>query len=260
MSFNQNSDPLNGSGSKFFDQKPYEPKPIPEIKKEPAPAPARPVSYEDPDKDRSIAGVIVPLIAVFVTIIILLGLFFFTHDLPKGTKLFADRNATATNKRDRDRDRDDDDDDDDDDNRHSGGAAANGGIIMPGESDLDAALDQQGAGTGEITISLIWYNSDDVDLHVSTPSGELYYGNRYVGGGTLDVDANAEVMMDSPVENIYFAEPQSGEYHVWIEDFTDRNDGYTGYLVRVTVGGVSRLYEGHIDGTGTDIDIITFGY
>ena len=129
------------------------------------------------------------------------------------------------------------------------------------EADMDDVLNSLGAGTGEITISVIWDSEDDIDLHVSTPSGEeVYYGNREAGGGTLDVDANYDVMMDEPVENIYFSSPDAGTYTVWIKDFTDRSDGTTNYIVRVTVGDQSQTFTGTIDGSGTTIDIITFEY
>ena len=126
---------------------------------------------------------------------------------------------------------------------------------------VDDLLNNLGAGSGEITVTLMWRNSDDVDLHVETPDGgEVYFGCRDYAGGTLDIDANFDVMMTEPVENIYFASPNTGTYSVYIEDFTDRNDEQTSYMVRVTVGDRTRVYEGHIDGSGTINDIITFTY
>ena len=259
MSINNNEDPIKQSGSIFFEQKKYEPRPIPTPKHEEAfPSAAQPDEYDkDPEFGKRLAGVLVPIIAVLLLLLVGGGVFFMT-----GGKI---NNKNAKSDKSSSRDRDDDEDDEDDENNRRDSAHGNGpaqsGILMPGESDLDQALDAAGAGVGEITLSLIWYNSDDVDLHVLTPSGtELYYGNRTVGSGTLDIDANADMMMDEPVENIYFTDPAEGTYTVWIEDYSDRNDGYTGYLVRVTVNGDSRLFEGHIDGSGTDIDIIEFEY
>ena len=141
-----------------------------------------------------------------------------------------------------------------------GGSSGEG--TEPDESNLDSVLDSLGAGTGEITISMLWDSDDDLDLHVSTPDGsEISYSNREAGGGYLDVDANVGGRtMDNPVENIYFDSPSAGTYSVWIEDYSDRTDGTTSYLVRVTVGGQSQTFSGTIDGSGNEVSIISFNY
>ena len=130
------------------------------------------------------------------------------------------------------------------------------------DGDLDDWRARAGAGDGDITVTLIWGNFDDVDLHMSTPDeSHIYYSNKTAGGGMLDVDANAgggSTM--TPVENIYFAAPQNGHYKVWINMYSDRTEGPTEYLVRVTVGGDSQTFRGTIDTSGTDIDIIEFDY
>ena len=130
------------------------------------------------------------------------------------------------------------------------------------ENTLDNVLDTLEAGTGEITVSMLWSSSDDLDLHMRTPDdSEIYYSNRSAQGGTLDIDANAGGnIMDNPVENIYFESPESGQYSVWIEDYSDRSDGPTDYIVRITVGGQSQTFSGTIDGTDTVIEIADFNY
>ena len=66
--------------------------------------------------------------------------------------------------------------------------------------------------------------------------------------------------MDNPVENIYFDEPASGTYSVSIVDYSDRSDGPTSYLVRVTVGNESQTFSGTIDGSSNEVSIISFNY
>ena len=45
------------------------------------------------------------------------------------------------------------------------------------------------ARVGDVTVSLAWSTTDDLDLHVFTPSGaEISYSNREAGGGVLDVE------------------------------------------------------------------------
>jgi len=60
--------------------------------------------------------------------------------------------------------------------------------------------------SNELVVSLMWNTKDDLDLHCKHPSGkEIYYGNRKVYCGTLDVDMNAGgAASREPVENIYF--------------------------------------------------------
>lgn len=214
---------------------------------------------DDHETAKKIGGIIVTVLTVLAMIALIGGVYLSKTDPSFGK----DEPKNERTHRDRDRDDDDDDrdnDDDDDDRPHSGTQATHHSNNQPQMSDMDQALADANAGSGEITVSLIWYNSDDIDLHVNTPQGEIYYGNRNLGGGTLDVDANFDVMMEMPVENIYFTTAPEGSYSIWIEDYTDRNDGYASYMVRITVNGFTRVYEGHIDGSGTDIDIANFNY
>lgn len=132
------------------------------------------------------------------------------------------------------------------------------------EEELNNQLENAGALTGAITVSMLWNTYDDLDLHVYTPTGEeIYFSNPSAGGGTLDVDANAydDSLVESPVENIYFSAPGSGTYSVYIYNYYDRTEGYgSDYLVRITVGDVSQTFSGTIDGTGTQVDIYNFTY
>ena len=110
---------------------------------------------------------------------------------------------------------------------------------------LEEVLKNAGAKKGVITVSMLWETSDDIDLHIVLPNGqEIFYGNPRAGGGELDVDAQAAVYMEHPVENIYFEAPeQRGEYKVYIEMFSDRNPGDPKVLVQVTVNGRSKSYN-----------------
>lgn len=81
-----------------------------------------------------------------------------------------------------------------------------------------------------MTIRLSWSTVDDLDLHVTEPSGErIYYGNRQSAtGGQLDVDSNAACgqQTTTPVENVYW--PASGaprgEYSVRVHVWGDCDD------------------------------------
>lgn len=132
------------------------------------------------------------------------------------------------------------------------------------EEELNQQLENAGALSGAITISMLWSTNDDLDLHVYTPSGEeIYFSVPTAGGGTLDVDMQAyeDELVASPVENVYFDAPATGNYQIYVVNYSDRTvDTSTSYLVRVTVGDVSQTYEGTIDGTDTSTYITDFDY
>ena len=137
----------------------------------------------------------------------------------------------------------------------------------PGPVDINTLNDRlvhEEAGQGEITVSMLWGTHDDLDLHMNTPDGgHIFYRNKTAGGGTLDVDmnANSSSLSTSPVENIYFPAPADGHYKIFIRNYRDRTSGSAShYLVRVIVNGEERVFEGDIDKTDTEIVIYEFDY
>lgn len=104
---------------------------------------------------------------------------------------------------------------------------------------LDDQLNNAGAKDGIITVSMLWSTTDDMDLHVRTPSGEeIFYSNSVAAGGELDVDMQVgEPYVAHPVENIYFTAPQHGTYKVWIDNYNNRTATDTKVLVRVRIAG-----------------------
>lgn len=128
---------------------------------------------------------------------------------------------------------------------------------------MDQLLENSGAQKGDIIISLMWDSYDDLDLHVFAPDGsEIYYLNPQACGGELDVDANAgSERKTDPVESIYFSDPMSGEYWVYVYNYSDRTEGRaTNYLVRVTVGGESQTFSGTIENEDDTAEILGFRY
>ena len=120
------------------------------------------------------------------------------------------------------------------------------------DSELQKRLEAAGGQFREVDIrfTMRWdnlnlANSDywDLDLHAKTPAGKhIYYGDKHSEeGGYLDVDANAERLMEKPVENIRWAKgaARDGEYEFWIVPYARHGD---------TPHAVELYYELEING------------
>ncbi|WP_425616101.1 YfaP family protein [Anatilimnocola sp. NA78] len=113
-------------------------------------------------------------------------------------------------------------------------------------------LQRAGAKTGDVQISLIWDNFNDLDLHVITPRNEnIFFGHRRSRcRGELDVDMNAGVGTSrEPVENIYWGKGKApfGKFRVAVHHF--RNHGApdpTPFELRVLVDGKTEVIKGEI--------------
>ena len=90
-------------------------------------------------------------------------------------------------------------------------------------SELQDRLDREGARSGDVQISLMWDNYNDLDLHVLCPSGERIHGGNKKSecGGELDVDANVRPETKKPVENVVWDDntAQPGEYQVYVHHY-----------------------------------------
>jgi len=117
-------------------------------------------------------------------------------------------------------------------------------------------LAREGAKTGDVQISLIWNNYNDLDLHVVCPSGErIFFDNRNSKcGGELDVDMNVKPASRKPVENVYWPENKAprGTYKVYIHHYAKHNKGFrsnkdpTEFAVLVDMEGTKKEFKGEI--------------
>ena len=93
--------------------------------------------------------------------------------------------------------------------------------------DTMSRMEREKARIGDVTVTLVWDDWNDLDLHVITPQGnEIYYGNREADGGMLDVDMNAGwACSKEPIENVFFGdaergiEAMKGKYSVVVQNF-----------------------------------------
>jgi len=80
--------------------------------------------------------------------------------------------------------------------------------------------------TAPYRVSLAWFACDDLDLHIITPKGHIYFGDSCVGAWKLDVDMNAGGCRDgkAPIENIYSSSPEDGKYIVKVHQYSRRSN------------------------------------
>ena len=124
----------------------------------------------------------------------------------------------------------------------------------------------------DVRASLLWNNGNDLDLHVTTPTGEhIYYGAKQAScGGWLDVDMNAGgAHTTKPVENVRWAKgtARAGRYRVWVRNyaFHDAGRAPTPWKVELEVGGTITHHEGTISprqqtGEASDMVVAEFDY
>ncbi|NBC32942.1 MAG: hypothetical protein GVY13_09735, partial [Alphaproteobacteria bacterium] len=118
----------------------------------------------------------------------------------------------------------------------------------PPSDEFDRRVEREGGQRGEVQITLLWDNGNDLDLHVHCPDGShIWYAGMWGCGGQLDVDANAGgPQTRSPVENVTWpGGAPSGPYRIEIDHFANHGGPEpTRYRVRVRIGEEVRIYEG----------------
>ena len=116
-------------------------------------------------------------------------------------------------------------------------------------SELQARLSREGAMTGDVQISLMWENFNDLDLHVVCPSGERIHGGNKKSecGGELDVDANVRPETKKPVENVVWqgVTAPPGAYQVYVHHYKKHKKRRTKdpTKFKVIVNNVGELLE-----------------
>jgi hypothetical protein len=130
------------------------------------------------------------------------------------------------------------------------------------KSNIDAEIKDRVTKAGglydgvDLRASLIWNNTNDLDLHVITPAGEhIYYGAKQAScGGWLDVDMNVRGETTKPVENVRWAKGSAkrGRYKVYVRNyaFHEADKKPTPFKVELEIGGTIKHVEGVISPSG----------
>lgn len=113
----------------------------------------------------------------------------------------------------------------------------------------------QPLGTGDIQVTLQWATTDDLDLAVTDPNGDVitYFNRQVASGGQLDVDANAACsgVTRSPVENIFWppgGAPQ-GEFNIEVNLYAacGETSGSIPFTLRLLVQGSTQTLSGRVN-------------
>jgi hypothetical protein len=127
----------------------------------------------------------------------------------------------------------------------------------PRNADIDR-VEREGGRTGQLQIILAWEGNSDLDLHVTCPNGaRLFWGARRICGGELDVDANAERAMSSPVENARWATPATGTYRVEVMNYAPRGQNAVPFRVTIRQAGREDRVVTGVGRAGTDRQPVT---
>lgn len=98
------------------------------------------------------------------------------------------------------------------------------------QAELVRRKDSAGAHMGEITISLMWNTTDDLDLAIEQPNGKIIFFNNKEDSfreALFEIDKNRfdDNVDPEPIEHIYIKKPASGRYRVYVNWFKDRSNG-----------------------------------
>jgi Ca-activated chloride channel family protein len=135
-------------------------------------------------------------------------------------------------------------------------------LFLSDGTEMSARLRGAGAKSGDVRISLLWNNTNDLDLHVIDPSGEhIYYGHKRSRSlGELDVDMNVSSFTTKPVENVYWplGQAPSGHYRVRVVFFTNRERRETPFTVEVLNKSEVSTFEGIVSREKQDAPVCEF--
>ena len=116
------------------------------------------------------------------------------------------------------------------------------------QQDIDKRTADAGAKQGDLTFTLIWDGSDDLDLSVTCPTKEIvFFVKKAVCNGVLDVDSNSAMIIPNPVENTYFIDPYTGTYKINVHLYKARSgDGIRSFTIQIRDGDRISTHSGTV--------------
>ncbi len=125
------------------------------------------------------------------------------------------------------------------------------GSATPPPAEFEQRLKIAGAKSGDVQVTLIWFNRNDLDLHCIEPNGNEIFWNRRRSnsGGELDVDMNVTPTTDRPVENVYWPKGRAplGRYRVFVNYYANHGGrDPSEYKVSVLANGERHEFSGNV--------------
>jgi hypothetical protein len=122
---------------------------------------------------------------------------------------------------------------------------------LPPDPEVDDRAEAAGAQRGDLSFTLIWEGTDDLDLHVTCPRGEkIFFLEKARCNGVLDVDMNGFQLVPDPVENAFFTDPLTGDYRVDIHLYRKREgSGPIAFTLQVREGETVTTQRGEVSET-----------
>lgn len=119
------------------------------------------------------------------------------------------------------------------------------------DSDIKERVKAAGGSvTGDLRISLSWYNTDDLDIHLYEPSGgeHVHFGRKrsQKSGAELDVDMNVNNPVRDAVENITWPDRDKilkGKHVIGVHNYTSRESTNVGFEIEVEYNGEIQTYS-----------------
>ena len=125
-------------------------------------------------------------------------------------------------------------------------------------------LTRAGARNGAVTVSLLWNDCNDLDLHVECPDGQtINFEHKLACGGILDIDRNAHpnALTREPVENIVWTrQPEvRGSYTIHVHHYRqfDEATPSSAFELRLKRGSKVQHFKGTVS-QGERVEVTRF--
>ena len=122
--------------------------------------------------------------------------------------------------------------------------------VLVFNNELAKRLEREAAKSGDVQISLMWDNRNDLDLHCIDPNDEhiFFSHKKAASGGELDVDMNARSPYSGkPVENIFWPPggAPNGRYVIQVHHYARHDDvGPTPFTIGLKANGRVQEFKG----------------